>query len=87
MCETRIEKAANSVEGVSAADWNQKTKMIEVSFDEGMTDLKTIHKAIAEAGHDTEKYSAQQKVYDKLPGCCKYERLPAENSPDGKGDA
>ena len=31
MCVTRIEKIAKSVEGVSAADWYQKTTMIEVN--------------------------------------------------------
>lgn len=80
MCETRIEKAANSVEGVSTADWNQKTKMMEVTFDDGITEVHAIHKAIAEMGHDTDQCSAKDEVYSKLPGCCKYERLSGENA-------
>lgn len=75
MCETRIEKAANSVEGVTSADWDKETKMIEVTFDNGITDLDAIHKSLAEVGHDTDKCSAKDEVYSKLPGCCKYERL------------
>ncbi len=74
MCESRIEKAAKSVEGVSSADWNKETKMIEVTFDSSKTDLDSIHKAIAKAGHDTELYRAGDEVYDGLPGCCKYDR-------------
>ena len=76
MCETRIEKAAKSVDGVTSADWNQETKMVEVTFETEETDLNAIHKAIAESGHDTDKFAASDEVYDKLPACCKYERLP-----------
>jgi periplasmic mercuric ion binding protein len=37
MCEKRIEKAANSVDGVSKRDWNKETKVIEVNFDDAKT--------------------------------------------------
>ena len=82
MCETRIEKAANSVDGVSEADWNKETKLLEVTFDTDQTDTHAIHKAVAESGHDTEKCSAGDEVYDELPGCCKYERIKVEKSSD-----
>src|SRR5690554_2045870 len=75
MCETRIEKAALSVEGVIKADWDRETQKIEVVFDDEVAQLDAIHKAIAKAGHDTEKHKAKDEVYEKLPGCCKYERV------------
>ena len=75
MCETRIEKAAKAIEGVSMADWNKETQMIEVTFDSDITDLNSIQKAIAKVGHDTGKFKATDEVYNKLPGCCKYDRL------------
>ena len=75
MCESRIEKAAKGVEGVLLADWDKETKMIEVTFDPEQTDTGQIQKAIADAGHDTPKHKANDKVYDELPGCCKYERM------------
>ena len=75
MCETRIEKAANSVDGVSSADWDKETKMIEVSFDPEKSDLHKIHQAIAKVGHDTKMHKAADDVYNGLPGCCKYERM------------
>ena len=75
MCKTRIEKAAKSVDGVSAAEWDKESKMIKVSFDSGKTDVHKVHMAIAKSGHDTEMHKASDEVYDKLPGCCKYERL------------
>ena len=74
MCETRIEKAAKGVEGVSAADWNKDTKMLEVTFDDAKTDVKKIHKAMAKVGHDTDLERADDKVYSDLPGCCHYDR-------------
>ncbi|MDZ7742477.1 MAG: heavy-metal-associated domain-containing protein [Bacteroidota bacterium] len=74
MCEARIEKAAKGVDGVSSADWDQETKMIEVTYDPGELEMMDIHKAIAKVGHDTEKVEAEDKVYEGLPGCCKYER-------------
>lgn len=74
MCENRIEKAANAVEGVSNADWDSETKMIKVSFDESKTDVHKVHMAIAKVGHDTDMHKASDEIYNKLPGCCKYER-------------
>lgn len=74
MCKSRIEKAAKSVEGVSTAEWNKKTKKAKVTFNSEKTNVLAIHKAIAKVGHDTEKYKADDKVYDKLPACCLYDR-------------
>ncbi len=78
MCENTIEKAANSVDGVSAADWDKESKMIEVKFDDSKTSADVVHKAIAKVGYDTKKYKAKDEVYDKLPGCCKYDRTEAK---------
>lgn len=78
MCESRIENAANSVDGVTAADWNQETMMLAIEFDADKVNLDHVHKIIAEAGHDTEKYRAKDEVYQGLPACCHYER-PAKD--------
>lgn len=82
MCEDRIEKAANSVDGVSAAEWNKETKMIEVKLDESKTDVHKVHMAIAKVGHDTEMHKAKDEVYKELPGCCKYDREDAKKAHD-----
>lgn len=74
MCETRIEKAATNLDGVSAADWDKKTKMIEVTYDPAQVKLEDVHKAIAKVGHDTEQEKAKDEVYSDLPGCCHYDR-------------
>jgi Cu(I)/Ag(I) efflux system membrane fusion protein len=74
MCKKRIEKAATSLDGVSKADWNKDTKMIEVSFDAMQIKVEDIHSAIADVGHDTDKVTAKDNTYNDLPGCCKYDR-------------
>lgn len=74
MCKERIEKAAKSVGGVKSATWDEKTKKINVEFDSMKTDLNNIQKAIAKAGHDTEKYKADDKTYESLPKCCHYRK-------------
>ncbi|WP_291860686.1 heavy-metal-associated domain-containing protein [Marinilabilia sp.] len=75
MCEIRIEKAANSVEGVTSSDWNKETGMMIVTYDEGKTNIHHIHMAIVKVGHDTNMNKAPDDVYEKLPGCCKYDRI------------
>lgn len=74
MCKERIEKTAMEVSGVSSATWDLKDKVLHLNFDPNKTDLNKISKAIAKVGHDTEKDKADQKVYDALPGCCKYRK-------------
>ncbi len=73
-CKDRIEKAAKSVKGVKTAEWNSEFQMITVSYDTAKTQLIDIHKAIAAVGHDTEQLKAEDKVYNDLPGCCRYRK-------------
>lgn len=72
MCKDRIETTAKSIKGVAAAVWNEKTKKLEIDFNNSMTNLDVIQKTIAKIGHDTGKYKATDEVYDALPECCKY---------------
>lgn len=74
MCKSRIEKAATSLDGVTAAEWNEESKMITVKYDAEKVSLTDIHNKIASVGHDTDKVKAKDEVYNKLHGCCKYER-------------
>lgn len=73
MCKARIEKAAR-LEGVSKADWDQKSKVLTVAYDPAKTNLDQIAGKIAAAGHDNAKLKATDKAYNALPSCCKYER-------------
>ena len=71
LCKTRIEKAAK-VDGVTKADWSDKTKMLTLVYNPMKVKSDDIQKKIAAAGHDTPKYKATDKAYNALPSCCKY---------------
>jgi len=71
MCKARIEKTAK-VMGVSKAVWDAKTKKLSLTYDPAKVKTDAVMKALAAVGHDTDKYKATDKVYNSLPGCCKY---------------
>jgi len=73
MCKKTIEKAANSVDGVSKSQWNKDKKMMMVSFDGSKTNELAIQKSVASSGYDTEKVKGNIEAYNGLPGCCKYD--------------
>lgn len=73
MCETAIEKAANKSK-TSKADWNEETKMATITYDSKKTNADAVLKNIALAGYDNETFLAPDAAYNKLPGCCKYDR-------------
>ena len=77
MCKSRIQKTLK-IDGITNAVWNTETKMLVVEYDAAKITNDEIQKKIAAVGHDTEKYSADDKVYEKLPGCCHYERKKTE---------
>jgi membrane fusion protein, copper/silver efflux system len=74
MCKDRIETTAKSIAGVESAEWNVETKQLHLKFDGTKTNSDTIQMAIAQAGHDTEKFKAPDDAYNKLPECCLYRK-------------
>lgn len=78
MCKARIEKGATRLDGVKKADWNVDTKMLTVIYDAQKVKAADIEKGVAAAGHDTERFTATEASYKKLPGCCRYERKSAD---------
>jgi len=73
MCKARIEKAALSVKGVKDAQWNAELNMLTYTFSDKIN-KEDLSKALTKVGHDTELGKASDKVYDALPGCCKYRK-------------
>jgi len=73
MCKKVIETAALKA-GASTASWSEETKMLNVSFKPKKTDVKAIQDAVAASGYDTQDVTAPTEVYNKLHGCCQYER-------------
>jgi len=74
MCQSRIEHAAKKIDGVQSATWDKETKELTVSVATNISQ-QMIEKVIAKSGHDTKTAKAEQVVYEKLPGCCHYERV------------
>lgn len=80
MCKSRIQKTLK-IDGIAGASWVSETKLLVVTYDLAKISNDAIQKKIAAVGHDTEKYSADDAVYTKLPGCCHYDRKkPGTNS-------
>src|SRR4051812_28594970 len=57
MCKSNIEKAARG-KGVTAANWDAKTKILEIVYDTLRTNVAAIQRNIAYAGFDNEGYLA-----------------------------
>ena len=79
MCKKTIENAAKG-DGVEKAEWNRETKTFTLVYNPAATSNEKIQKAIAAAGYDTEKFTGDNKAYEKLPGCCQYERKKKDDS-------
>jgi len=84
MCKATIEKAANSVAGVTSATWDKTKKKMDVSFDASKTDVKAVETAIANSGYDTENVLGNLESYNGLPGCCKYDHAMDMNQTEEK---
>lgn len=76
MCRNRIRKSLKK-EGVANSEWNEETQMVEIIYDASIVSPDKLHQYVSETGHDTELMKAPDDVYDKLPGCCQYERNTA----------
>jgi hypothetical protein len=73
MCKTTIEKAATEKK-VSEAAWDKESHKLTLTYDSEKTTSDALLKKVAYAGYDNEKYLAPLDAYNRLPGCCRYER-------------
>jgi len=74
MCKKKIEKAAKAG-GAQYAVWSPDSKQITVKYNSTSSNMAKIQKAIADAGYDTPDQKATDEAYNKLDGCCQYERI------------
>ncbi|MBP7174304.1 MAG: TonB-dependent receptor [Cloacibacterium sp.] len=81
MCKERIEETAREA-GAKTAVYSLENQILQLETDESKVSFDAILKKIAEVGHDNEKYRATDEVYEKLAGCCHYER--DENHPSSE---
>ena len=79
MCKAKIEKAAKAA-GAKTANWSDESLLLKVTYDSKKTTNPKIQQAIANAGYDTQDYTADVTAYKRLPGCCQYDRKNAGNA-------
>lgn len=76
MDKRRIETAAYSVDGVKSAVWNEYTQILVLKYSIFKKDAgDKAQRSISSVGNDTEKYKAEDVVYNKLPDCCHYRTI------------
>ncbi len=76
MCKNKIEKAAKGA-GAADAKWDVDAKTLTVKYNGSTTNTAKIQDAVAAAGYDTRDVKTTDEAYDKLHGCCKYDRTAA----------
>jgi copper chaperone CopZ len=77
MCKSKIEKAAVEA-GAKTATWDVDSKIITVTYKKSSTNTAKIQEKIAKVGYDNAGAKASNEAYDKLHGCCKYERAGSD---------
>jgi len=73
MCKNKIEKAAKEA-GAKSATWDMEAKELTVTYKSSSTNTAKIQQKIADVGYDNVGFTATAEAYNKLHGCCKYER-------------
>ena len=73
-CKKRIENAAD-IKGVKLAEWDEKTRVMKLTYREDKVSETQIKQAILNAGHDVDNEKAPATSYEHLPACCKYREL------------
>ena len=75
MDKRRIEAAAKTVDGVKSAVWDEYSQELTLTYSVFKKNAADdVQKKIAAVGNDTQKYRADNTVYQKLPDCCHYPR-------------
>lgn len=71
MCEDRIVGALD-VPGVRAVEWDQFKEKAMVVYKPKKISEERIQQLVADAGHDTDLYTATDEAYNGLAECCLY---------------
>lgn len=74
MCKEKIEGSLKEKDGITAKNWDKKTKLLVVTYDAAKISKEQIGQKIADVGYDNQYATATEKVYKKLHSCCQYDR-------------
>lgn len=83
MCKEKIEGCLKEKDGITAKNWDKKTKLLAVTYDAAKITKEQIGQKIADVGYDNQYATATEKAYKKLHSCCQYDR-PKQPSGDEK---
>lgn len=72
-CKNRIESTLKDY-GTYNSNWTINSNMLTVSYDSTKLLKEKIQQRLADVGHDTEAFQADDKTYENLPKCCYYDR-------------
>ena len=75
-CKQRIENDLSFAKGVKKVTLDLKSQNATVLYDPAKTNPDAVRKAITLIGYDADTLTADEKAYNKLPGCCKKDNLP-----------
>jgi len=84
-CKKHIESSALDA-GATVANWDKKTKFLQISYDPAITNSAKIQTAIAGAGYDTQDFKASDDAYKKLDECCRYDRVDLKSGTQKSSD-
>jgi copper chaperone CopZ len=84
-CKKKIESAAKKA-GATYALWDVDSKELTIKYNSTSTNSAKIQKAIADVGYDTPDFKASDEAYNKLDGCCQYERTNAKEKKSDEKD-
>ena len=71
ICKDNITRALKKLKGLKSFNVDVDSKIVTVSFDNSITDLKKIRRAISSAGYDADNVKADPVAYSRLDACCK----------------
>lgn len=74
MCTERIESAMDA-KGIVSSSYSLEKHELLVKYKTKKIDLAKIEQLILKVGHDVNNKTADDNVYNNLPGCCKYRTL------------
>lgn len=83
MCKEKIEGSLKEKDGITAKNWDKKTKLLAVTYNPSKITKEQIGQKIADVGYDNQYATATKKVYKKLHSCCQYDR-PKQPAGDEK---
>lgn len=72
LCKERIETTAKKA-GAKKANYSVDSQILTVETEPDVS-ADSILKEVAKAGHDNEKFQADEASYQALPACCHYDR-------------